>query len=337
VVCGPWRAARRGGPLRAGRVCLRGRREGLPGPPGRRRRGAGHRLAPLCLVRTGSFGGRPGSTASVAGATCCGLRVWSWPTCWRWPRGRVGRARAARLVDQEVAGLVGIGEPEEYPLVLVGVEAPTVAEPAGRPPPVPISPRTWPLSRWPRSCPSSPPPSAPASSPAPRRSAPGATRPPGSRHSPRPGRVLSATPARLALPPRHDRGGDAPQGLDAALRTGAAAPRRAALGDGDCHPTRPRRLHPTASDAAGAPGGRARGGWLGARGLSVQPGRFPAASNRSGAPPHPRALPGAGPWRRFGRDRLSLRPPGAHPAGVGARKSVVGAELRVRRRSHRRR
>jgi hypothetical protein len=118
VVCGPWRAARRGGPLRAGRVCLRGRREGLPGPPGRLRRGAGHRLAPLCLVRTGSSGGRPGSTASVAGATCCGLRVWSWPTCRRWPRGRVGRARAARLVDQEVAGLVTIGVEEAVELRL---------------------------------------------------------------------------------------------------------------------------------------------------------------------------------------------------------------------------
>jgi SagB-type dehydrogenase family enzyme len=57
------------------------------------------------------------------------------------------------FVDQEVAGLVGIGEPEEYPLVLVTVEAPTVAEPAGRPPLEPLSPRTWPLSRSPRSYP----------------------------------------------------------------------------------------------------------------------------------------------------------------------------------------
>jgi len=37
--------------------------------------------------------------------------------------------------------------------VLVGVEAPTVSQPADRPPPVPIRPRTWPLSRSPRSYP----------------------------------------------------------------------------------------------------------------------------------------------------------------------------------------
>jgi SagB-type dehydrogenase family enzyme len=57
------------------------------------------------------------------------------------------------FVDEEVAGLVGIGEPEEYPLALVGVEAPAAAEPAASPPPGPISPRTWPLSRSPRSYP----------------------------------------------------------------------------------------------------------------------------------------------------------------------------------------
>src|SRR6266542_1731402 len=57
------------------------------------------------------------------------------------------------FVDEEVAGLVGIGEPEEYPLALVTVEAPAVAEPAGSPPLGPISPRTWPLSRSPRSYP----------------------------------------------------------------------------------------------------------------------------------------------------------------------------------------
>jgi hypothetical protein len=37
--------------------------------------------------------------------------------------------------------------------VLVGVEAPTVSQPADRPPLGPISPRTWPLSRSPRSYP----------------------------------------------------------------------------------------------------------------------------------------------------------------------------------------
>jgi SagB-type dehydrogenase family enzyme len=54
------------------------------------------------------------------------------------------------FVDEEVADLVGIGEPEEYLLALVTVEAPAVAEPAGSPPLEPISPRTWPLSRSPR-------------------------------------------------------------------------------------------------------------------------------------------------------------------------------------------
>jgi SagB-type dehydrogenase family enzyme len=54
------------------------------------------------------------------------------------------------FVDQEVAGLVGIGEPEEYPLALVTVGAPAVPPPAARPPLGPISPRTWPLSRSPR-------------------------------------------------------------------------------------------------------------------------------------------------------------------------------------------
>jgi SagB-type dehydrogenase family enzyme len=54
------------------------------------------------------------------------------------------------FVDEQVAGLVGIGEPEEYPLVLVSVEAPAVSEPAGSPPLEPLSPRTWPLSRSPR-------------------------------------------------------------------------------------------------------------------------------------------------------------------------------------------
>jgi SagB-type dehydrogenase family enzyme len=57
------------------------------------------------------------------------------------------------FVDQEVAGLVGIGEPEEYPLALVAVEAPAVTEPACRPPLEPLSATTWPLSRSPRSYP----------------------------------------------------------------------------------------------------------------------------------------------------------------------------------------
>jgi SagB-type dehydrogenase family enzyme len=57
------------------------------------------------------------------------------------------------FVDEEVSGLLGIGEPEEYPLALVTVEAPAVAAPAGSPPLGPISPRTWPLSRSPRGYP----------------------------------------------------------------------------------------------------------------------------------------------------------------------------------------
>jgi SagB-type dehydrogenase family enzyme len=57
------------------------------------------------------------------------------------------------FVDQEVAGLLGIGEPEEYPLGLVTVAAPTAAAPTGGPPLQPISPRTRPLSRSPRGYP----------------------------------------------------------------------------------------------------------------------------------------------------------------------------------------
>jgi SagB-type dehydrogenase family enzyme len=57
------------------------------------------------------------------------------------------------FVDEEVSGLLGIGEPEEYPLALVTVEAPAVAEATGSSPLEPISPRTWPLSRSPRSYP----------------------------------------------------------------------------------------------------------------------------------------------------------------------------------------
>jgi hypothetical protein len=40
---------------------------------------------PLCLGSPASPGGRPGSTASAATATCSGMRARSWPTCWRWP------------------------------------------------------------------------------------------------------------------------------------------------------------------------------------------------------------------------------------------------------------
>jgi SagB-type dehydrogenase family enzyme len=54
------------------------------------------------------------------------------------------------FVDQEVAGLVGLGQPEEYPLGLVTVAAPAVAQATGGPPLEPIGPRTRPLSRSPR-------------------------------------------------------------------------------------------------------------------------------------------------------------------------------------------
>jgi SagB-type dehydrogenase family enzyme len=57
------------------------------------------------------------------------------------------------FVDEEVSGLLGIGEPEEYPLALVTLQAPAVAEATGSSPLEPISPRTWPLSRSPRSYP----------------------------------------------------------------------------------------------------------------------------------------------------------------------------------------
>jgi nitroreductase len=57
------------------------------------------------------------------------------------------------FVDQEVSALLGLGQPEEYPLGLVTVEAPAVAQASGIPPLEPIGPRTRPLSRAPRSYP----------------------------------------------------------------------------------------------------------------------------------------------------------------------------------------
>jgi SagB-type dehydrogenase family enzyme len=91
------------------------------------------------------------------------------------------------FVDQEVSSLLGLGEPEEYPLGLVTVAAPGASAATGSPP---------------LAAPAS---SAPASAPAPRRSAPGATRPVGFRLSRRPGRLLRVTPARRALPPTRSR------------------------------------------------------------------------------------------------------------------------------------
>jgi SagB-type dehydrogenase family enzyme len=57
------------------------------------------------------------------------------------------------FVDQEVSALLGIGQPEEYPLAVVTVAAPAVAQATGSPPLEPIGPRTRPLSRSPRSYP----------------------------------------------------------------------------------------------------------------------------------------------------------------------------------------
>jgi nitroreductase len=57
------------------------------------------------------------------------------------------------FVDPEVAGLLGIGAPEEYPLALVTVAAPAAAAATGSPLLEPISPRTRPLSRSPRGYP----------------------------------------------------------------------------------------------------------------------------------------------------------------------------------------
>jgi Nitroreductase family len=57
------------------------------------------------------------------------------------------------FVDQEVSGLLGLGEPEEYPLGLVTVAAPAAAAATGSPTLEPISPRTRPLSRSSRSYP----------------------------------------------------------------------------------------------------------------------------------------------------------------------------------------
>jgi SagB-type dehydrogenase family enzyme len=57
------------------------------------------------------------------------------------------------FVDQDVSGLLGLGQPEEYPLTLVTVATPAAAEATAGQPPEPISPRTRPLSRSPRDYP----------------------------------------------------------------------------------------------------------------------------------------------------------------------------------------
>jgi SagB-type dehydrogenase family enzyme len=57
------------------------------------------------------------------------------------------------FVDQEVSSLLGLGEPEEYPLGLVTVAVPGASAATGSPPLAPISLRTRPLSRSPRGYP----------------------------------------------------------------------------------------------------------------------------------------------------------------------------------------
>lgn len=134
----------------------------------------------LRRLRDGDFRARLAGSAAEPGIAglplCLVLTGIPWRTTWKYgPRGYrhlfwdagaivanlLAVAAAAgwgarvllSFVDEEVAGLVGIGEPEEYPLALVTVEAPTVSEPAGSPPLGPIRPTTWPLSRSPRSYP----------------------------------------------------------------------------------------------------------------------------------------------------------------------------------------
>jgi Nitroreductase family len=134
----------------------------------------------LRRLQAGDFRGRLAASAAepaIAGVPLClVLTGIPWRTTWKygqrgwrhrfWDAGAIvanllavaaaagwGARVLLGFVDQEVAGLVGIGEPEEYPLVLVTVEAPAVSQPADRPPLGPISPRTWPLSRSPRSYP----------------------------------------------------------------------------------------------------------------------------------------------------------------------------------------
>jgi len=134
----------------------------------------------LRRLRDGDFrSGLAGSAAepAIAGLPLClVLTGIPWRTTWKygqrgyrhlfWDAGAIvanllALAAAAGLrarvllgfVDEEVSGLIGIGEPEEYPLALVTVEAPAVAEATDSPPLEPVSPRTWPLSRSPRGYP----------------------------------------------------------------------------------------------------------------------------------------------------------------------------------------
>ncbi len=109
------------------------------------------------------------------------------------------------FVDQEVSALLGIGAPEEYPLALVTVDAPTAAEATGSPPLAPSAQgrvrchARRAATYW------SPPPSVLATFLAPRRSVPGATRRAGSGPSRRPSRFRPARSARCTRPPTRSR------------------------------------------------------------------------------------------------------------------------------------
>ena len=134
----------------------------------------------LRRLRDGDFRARLAASAAVPAiarlSLCLVLTGILWRTTWKyrergyrhlfWDAGAIvanllALAAAAGwdarvllgFVDQEVAGLVGLGEPEEYPLALVTVAAPTAAAAADPPPLGPIRPRTRPLSRSPRGYP----------------------------------------------------------------------------------------------------------------------------------------------------------------------------------------
>ncbi|HZD01988.1 MAG TPA: SagB family peptide dehydrogenase [Actinomycetes bacterium] len=134
----------------------------------------------LRRLRAGDFRARLAASAAapaIAGLPLClVLTGIPWRTTWKygqrgyrhlfWDAGAIvanllalaaaagwGARVLLGFVDEEVSGLVGIGEPEEYPLALVTVQAPAVAAATDSPPLGPISPRTRPLSRSPRAYP----------------------------------------------------------------------------------------------------------------------------------------------------------------------------------------
>jgi SagB-type dehydrogenase family enzyme len=109
------------------------------------------------------------------------------------------------FVDGEVSALLGIGAPEEYPLVLVTVAAPAATAATASPPLAPISPRTRPLSRSPRGYPLGAAAQRAGDLPSAEAVSAWRRRPTGSGRSRRPGRLLRVTPARRTLPPTRSR------------------------------------------------------------------------------------------------------------------------------------